>query len=60
MGVGMFRFIEFILRDINWDELEKGGWYGVLEEYKKSMGGKKDFEKMVEDLKKFIVEEFRE
>ena len=56
--MGMFRFIEFILRDIGNDDLEKGGWYGVLEEYKESIGGVEDFKRMVRELEEFIEESF--
>jgi hypothetical protein len=57
--MGIFRFVEFILRDISNDELEKKGWYGVLEEYKKCMGGEEDFKRMKKELEEFIEESFR-
>lgn len=54
----MYRFIGFILRDVNLDELEKVGWLGILAEYSEDIGGKEDFERMVRELEEFIRNRF--
>lgn len=56
----MFRFIEFILRDIDNNDLEKKGWFGVLEIYKEWCGDKEDFERIVKEIEEFIKEKFIE
>ena len=60
IGGFMYKFIEFILRDIDKEELERVGWFGVLARFSEDVDEKEDFERMVEEVEGFIKERFIE
>ena len=54
----MFDFILYVVENVNDDEVREKGWWGILEDFNNSVGNIEDFDRMVRDLKKFMIEKF--
>ena len=54
----MFDFILYIVENVNDEEVREKGWFGILEDFRNSVGNKEDFERMTRDLEKFIMKKF--
>jgi hypothetical protein len=42
------------VENVSEEEVREKGWYGILEDFKNSVGNKEDFERMRENLEKYV------